>query len=255
MLGKQVLSLIWDNEVALADQEIHATFAHLFTRILPVRHVTLVTTYSSDIPVAMSDGVELAAGIALGDVLAEELPLDLPYDSLVLFLPREARGTSHLLGGAVAESLLLTLTLCALPIERETDALYTLAQAATLRAGELAATDASIDMHAFCRGMADSLSRHWRVLRPGCAMAPSIFHQNDFLLSGQVLRFLPQLDPCFTLPDHSRINSNLLRVTDKPLGLEEWSDRIDCVLRAFLGAPARHVAPYQSRISSLFNFH
>lgn len=255
MLGRQVLNLVWENRVALAEQEFDAVFGRLFTSILPVRHAALVMTNGSNLTVAMSDGLEVAAGLPLGDVLVEELPLDLPYDSLVLFLPREISCISQLLGGAVAETILLTLGSCALPLERETEALYTMAHAATLRAEELATAGAQIEMSAFCRGMGDSLSRHWLADRPGCAMAPSAFHQKDFLRSGQVLGYLPQLDPGFTPPDYSRINSNLLRVAETPLGLEEWAERIDCVLRALLGAPERNVAPYESKISALFNFH
>ena len=59
----------------------------------------------------MSDSLELAPGLPLGDVLVEELPLDLDYDTLVVMLPSGEQNLGSLLGGAVAESLILALSL------------------------------------------------------------------------------------------------------------------------------------------------
>lgn len=248
MLGQHVLDLIWDNSVAMPDPEISQEFLSLFSRILPVRSAPLMAGGACRQPHVMSDNLELAAGLPLGDVLVEELPLELCYDTLVVFLPKGQRNLGGLLGGAVAESLILALSMGDVPFERETEALHALAQAALRRAGELAAAGARLDVAGFHQGLAQALGRHWMV-------DPSVIALPEFLTSPALLAHLAQLDPGFVPPDVSIFGSRLVDVSPDPLTMEEWVGRTTMMLRACLGAPERAFEPLRQEISTRFNFH
>lgn len=248
MLGQHVLDLIWENSVAMPDADTSRHFLNLFSRILPVRTAPLVAGGACKRPLAMSDNLEVAAGLPLGDVLVEELPLDLTYDTLVVFLPGGQRSLGCLLGGAVAESLILALSMGDVPMERETEALHALAQAAMRRASELKASGATLDMGGFRQGMAQCLGRHWMV-------DAALTTQPDFLTNPAMIAHLTRIDPGFVLPDMSLFGSRLLDVASEPLALEEWISRTTMMLRACLGAPERAFEPLRQDISTRFNFH
>ncbi|WP_323765207.1 hypothetical protein [Marinovum sp.] len=248
MLGQHVLDLIWEKSVAMPDADLSDRFLSLFSRILPVRTAPLMAGGACDAPLAMSDNLEVAAGLPLGDVLVEELPLDLTYDTLVVFLPGSQRSLGCLLGGAVAETLILALAMGDVPVERETEALHVLAQAAMRRAAELKATGAVLDMGGFRLGMAQALGRHWMV-------DAALTTQPDFLGNPAMIAHLTRLDPGFSEPDLSLFGSRLLDVASEPVSLDEWISRTNMMLRACLGAPERAFEPLQQDISSRFNFH
>ena len=147
MRSGEVLSLIWQDGVTLPIHDGYRAFETMFSRILPVRAVCLLAGASCTRPLAMSDELELAPALPLGDVLVEELPVDLPYGTLVLFLPERDTDLSALMGAAVGEALQLLLNQAGLPMERETDALYLVAHAAMRRAAGLRAQGLQISPH------------------------------------------------------------------------------------------------------------
>ncbi|APZ50348.1 hypothetical protein Ga0080574_TMP14 (plasmid) [Salipiger abyssi] len=249
----KVLDLIWQDDVSLPDPQAYGTFKKLFSQILPVRFEALTAGGACERPLAMSDGLELAPALPLGDVLVEELPLDLPYGTLVLFLPRAQTDMAQLLGAAVGESLQLLLSLASVPMERETDALYVMAHAAARRFTALRATGVVLDMRGFCQGLGQSLHRYWLADQRPLLPDPNLFARPDFLWQPQLTRYLRDLDPGFSAPDPQMIDDDLLCVSDDPLDLEEWAERMEIVLRATLGAPERVATPLQTGLSSRFN--
>ncbi|MBY6006471.1 hypothetical protein KUV62_21280 [Salipiger bermudensis] len=253
MRSGEVLSLIWQDGVTLPIHDNFRAFEALFSRILPVRSAALLAGPSCTRPLAMSDELELAPALPLGDVLVEELPIDLPYGTMVLFLPEAEADLSLLLGGAVGESLQLMINLAGIPMERETDALYLTAHAAMRRAAGLRAQGAKLDTESFGLGLGRSLERHWVDEQGGRLPDPTVFSRPDFLWQPSLQGYLSRLDPGFTAPDPRMINGDLLRVADKPLVLSEWVGGTEAVLRAVLGAPERETPSLQSRFAARFN--
>ncbi|WP_335949303.1 hypothetical protein [Salipiger bermudensis] len=253
MRSGEVLSLIWQDGVTLPIHDGYRAFETMFSRILPVRAVCLLAGASCSRPLAMSDELELAPALPLGDVLVEELPVDLPYGTLVLFLPERDTDLSALMGAAVGEALQLLLNQAGLPMERETDALYLVAHAAMRRAAGLRAQGSALDTEAFALGLGQSLERHWVVEQGGRLPDPTLFSRPDFLWQPLLQGYLSRLDPGFTAPDPRMVNGDLLRVADTPLVLPEWVSRMEAVLRAVLGAPERQTPTLQSRLAARFN--
>ncbi|GAA4228322.1 hypothetical protein GGQ68_003444 [Sagittula marina] len=253
MRSGEILGLIWRDGVALPSDGGHRNFEALFGQILPVRTAALLAGKACPHPLAMSDELELAPALPLGDVLVEELPLDLPYGTMVLFLPEWETDMSLLLGGAVGETFQLMINLACVPMERETDALYLLAHAAVRRVAGLAARGCPVDPGAFNLGLAGCLQRHWAGSSGAQIMDPTLFAREDFLWQPSLTHYLARLDPGFTAPDPRIISADLLGVSDQPLQLPEWTSRMEAVMRAVLGAPEREPAPVHSGLAARFN--
>lgn len=253
MRSGDVLRLIWREGVALPYMRFGLRFHSALTAILPVNVTILMAKGGCDRPLVMSDALELAPALPLGDVLVEELPLDLPYGTMVVMLP-EAKGCfSHMLGETVGEALLLAQTLGSMPMEHETDALYIMAHAAMRRAAVLGLEGHDVDAQRFCRGLGRTLSRHWLADRRKLLPDPMLFSRSDFLWQRQLALYLAELDPGFSSPDPLLVPEDLLTVSDKLLPLCEWVSRTDAMLRAVIGAPEREHVPLQTSLAARFN--
>lgn len=256
MRTEEVLRSIWQGDVRPGDGTAARGFARSFedivqTRVLPLRIA------GPETPVVMAEDAELMPALPLGDVLAEELGLDVPYGTLVVLLPETGpcapggTGLSRALGMAVAEALLLAVVQGGLPVERQTDALYICAHAAARLAATAALHRRGVDRPAFGLGLAAGLSGFWHggPLAPGDAAA--IFARPDFLWSSELAAHLHRLDPGFTCPDPTAISADLLRVSDAPTGVPLWISRVEGTLRHVLGAPSQ--AARDTGLTSRFN--
>ena len=253
MRGGDVLRLIWRNGVALPDKGFGVRFRAALSSILPVQVVILIAKGGCTRPLVMADELELAPALPLGDVLVEELPLDLPYGTMVVMLPDGGRSFSPLLGETVGEALVLAQSLGGVPMEHETDALYIMAHAAMRRAATLVLEGHDVDPQGFCRGLARCLSRHWLAERRPLLPDPMLFMRSDFLWQRQLAVYLADLDPGFSSPDPLLVPEDLLSVSDAPLRLSEWAGRTEIMLRAVMGAPEREDAPLKSNLAARFN--
>ncbi|MBE9637124.1 hypothetical protein IQ782_09760 [Salipiger pacificus] len=223
------------------------------TAILPVQAETLMARGDCRHPLVMADELELAPALPLGDVLVEELPLDLPYGTMVVMLPVSGVSFSQLLGETVAEALLLAQSLGGVPMEHETDALYIMAHAAMRRAAALGREGHEVEPQGFCRGLGRSLSRHWLAERRPLLPDPMLFSRSDFLWQRQLAVYLADLDPGFSSPDPLLVPEDLLSVSDTPLRLSDWVSRTETMLRAVMGAPEREYMPLKASFAARFN--
>ncbi|WP_226627475.1 hypothetical protein [Alloyangia pacifica] len=246
--------MIWRDGVTLPAARFRNRFHAALTSILPVEVVILAAKGACDRPLVMADELELAPALPLGDVLVEELPLDLPYSTMVVLLPESDAPFSELLGETVGEALLLAQSLGGVPMEHETDALYIMAHAAMRRAAALGLEGHDVESQGFCRGLGRCLSRHWLADRRPLLPDPLLFRRSDFLWQRQLAVYLAELDPGFSSPDPLMVPEDLLTVADAPLRLSDWAARTETMLRAVMGAPEREEAPLGSEVAARFNF-
>lgn len=257
MRTEQVLRSVWQGDVRPGDSTSARGFARAFQDIIQVRTLPLRLAGQSA-PVVMAEDVELMPALPLGDVLAEELGLDVPYGTLVVLLPEDGpcatgrTGLSRALGMAVAETLLLAIVQSGLPVDRQTDALYICAHAAARLTATAALHRRGVDRPAFGLGLAAGLAGFWRAGPLALVDEAALFARPDFLWSPDLAAHLQRLDPAFTAPDPARIPGDLLRVSEGPTGLALWVSRVEAALRRELGAPAAR-APSGSGIISRFN--
>ncbi|MFC2970514.1 hypothetical protein [Acidimangrovimonas pyrenivorans] len=76
----------------LSDPEASRT-AGVIRQILPIRLVCLVSSRPEAEPQLLPESTELMPGITLGDVLVEELGIEVPYGALVLVETARSLGT------------------------------------------------------------------------------------------------------------------------------------------------------------------
>ncbi|WP_163851513.1 hypothetical protein [Pseudooceanicola aestuarii] len=215
-------------------------FSAAFEALVPAS-ATFLSCRGADLPRVLTDDTELAPALPLGDVLAEELALDVPYDCLVVLVPEGADDRfSRALGRAVGDCLLIAQDRGHLPMERETDALFMLAHSAARLACTARLRDLGVEARPFCLGLADSLDRFWcRGAAKGGSGA--LFARSDFLSQPQLTAYLRRLDPCFTAPEPRRIPIDLLTVSGSGLGVGDW---IACLQAGLREALDPSVSPY-----------
>lgn len=89
MVTRELLDRIWSGDICVCAHEEKSPLAALLGNLLNVPTVTLVVASGLSKPIAFADCVELAPGLLLGDVLSEELQVDVPVNSVILLEPAE----------------------------------------------------------------------------------------------------------------------------------------------------------------------
>lgn len=234
MRADSLLRAIWCGQVVARDDADSRRFLAAYAEFVSVPAILLYIDGAPHRPLVMSEDVDLEPSLPLGDVLAEELGLEVPYGALVVILPadRAGRCMSQDLGAAIGETLVIAANGCAMPAERQTDALYTMAHSAARLATDRAAARKGVDAPAFCRGLGQALGQCWNT---GRAREADPFAAPDFLWRAELRDFLSRLDPGFRPPEALSIPGDLLRVSRSRIGLGDWIVRIEAALRPVLG--------------------
>jgi len=105
MQSDVVLEQIWGGAIEARSAENMSPLARLLGALLTVPMVTLVAHAEVTRPFAMMESDELLPGAPLGDVLAEEMGLDVPRDALVLIEPVGFADAMSFSGRALGEEL------------------------------------------------------------------------------------------------------------------------------------------------------
>ena len=87
MQGEDLLALIWSGAIEVRSDTPRSPLASLLGGVLAVPTVCFQANIGLDEPIAFADGAELVPGVQLGDVLAEELDVEVPVNSVILIEP------------------------------------------------------------------------------------------------------------------------------------------------------------------------
>lgn len=104
-----LLSQIWGGAIELDASQEASPLAALLTTMISVPLVVVQSSQQMDRPFAFVESVEVMDGVVLGDVLAEELGLEIPYGAMVLVEPRGYFQERALSGSKMGELLGLVL--------------------------------------------------------------------------------------------------------------------------------------------------
>lgn len=88
LVEEQILRSIWSGEAALGCKEEQSPLALLLDSILSVPIVCLTVPLGDQTPIALADSMELMPGCMLGDILSEELGVDVPINCIILVEPQ-----------------------------------------------------------------------------------------------------------------------------------------------------------------------
>lgn len=241
----RLLELIWQGDIQPATGPSARRIQRALGALLPLRTVLLSAAYGVDRSYILNEETELLPEVSLGDVLAEELSIEVPVGSLVVFsdsdllfdsLPDDE--LSYDLGVMVVEALLGVIGSRIFSLEQETAALYAMAYSYH------SMIDGSGFMHLglvpaqFRAGLAAGLCTYWTGSQSARSDTSSLFLGPDFLNCPHLLDYLRQLDGNFAAPD--RIPAGLMQFVGGRCGYDAWVANIRNAVTAKLES---HTAP------------
>ncbi len=85
----KLIAHIWNGDIALEDASKVSPLTGLLGSLLNIPVITVSCNAELAKPFALLESDEIVPGASLGDVLSEELSVDVPYGALVLVQPQE----------------------------------------------------------------------------------------------------------------------------------------------------------------------
>lgn len=238
-MKNRTLEMIWQEAVRPADPAATASFKGLIDALLPVKSVLLSADHGVDSVAVIPDEVELMPALSLGDVLVEELQIDVPYGSLAILCEQsfldgcvDSASVSRAVGMAVGQTLLTVLRQGAFPLERENEALFVLASAYDQVARSPEFEQLGLIYITFSAGLASVVGMYWSGARD-CAATSHPFKQPGCLGQVATRRYLTLLDPGFRAPEYAQIPATLLSF---PQGCFRFDDWVQTLTKAVTGA-------------------
>jgi len=245
MRPSDLLESVWQGHLHLAEGAEAQRMTRLLRALLPGRLICLTARAGVERTCVMSDETELMPALPLGDVLAEELGLDVPYGTLVVVDADAAHwagddeALSYHLGHVVGEALLCLVRRGAFALERETDALYAMACSYHRLAEAARFQHLGLLPQAFRSGLAAVLGVYWSGARSSRTETSGLFLTPDFLVSPKTLNYLRTIDGGFTSPDPARIHGRMMLLDEAALDLDDWAVAVEAAVSAELAAQDR----------------
>ncbi|WP_146194463.1 MULTISPECIES: hypothetical protein [unclassified Thioclava] len=95
MKSNNLLAQIWEGSVKQVSAGAGSQGSLVAAALLPAQTVVLRSTHKEASLLVLPESEELLPGISLGDVLVEELGIEVPYGSLVVIEPANAAEVKH----------------------------------------------------------------------------------------------------------------------------------------------------------------
>lgn len=154
------VAAVWIGAVSVARSTQAVTFDALLSRILPIEVALFRIEARFPQPAALADDTVVVAGVGIGDVLAEELDVSVPYGSIVLIRHETAfQNLSFELGAAVAEILSAVMERAFTPTPAEAEIFAALAQNCLEAVGDMAEMEDRLSVRTFRDGLMQTLMR------------------------------------------------------------------------------------------------
>ena len=242
MIQDSVLGLIWQGAIQPARGTSDARFARMLRALIPVHAVLLTATQGIDRVALLLDETEVLPSLPLGDVLVEELGLDVPYGALIVLREPDLAGLapddgelSYDLGLVSGEVLLAVLRSGLFPMVRETDALYLMACGLDRLVDASGYRHLGIGAPRFRQGLAGALGAYWSGARSRCADESGLFEREDFLRRPELLTYLSSLDGNFLGRRPTMVPIGLMHAPGGVRSFDEWLVALDRSIRPFMG--------------------
>lgn len=100
-----LLKQIWGGLIEVRGPDDASPLARVLDVLLAVDTVSLVSKGGSTRPIAMMENVELMAGATLGDILVEELGIEVAKDAVILIEPQDMADADAFCGAELGQAL------------------------------------------------------------------------------------------------------------------------------------------------------
>lgn len=241
MRHDRLLELIWQGDIRPASGCWSNRLRRALGALLPMRTVSLSAAHGIDRRCILTDEEELLPALPLGDVLVEELSVDVPMGALVVISDEVLLNhqimddeLSYDLGVMVAEILVGVIRRGVFPFERETDALYAMATSYHAMIGSTGFLHLGLVPAWFRVGLAAGLCTYWAGARSARSDTSGLFLRPDFLSCPKLHDYLRSMDANFTAPD--RIPAGLMLFTGGPCSYGEWLSKVEGAVMTELDA-------------------
>ncbi|MDG4648659.1 hypothetical protein P6F26_09385 [Roseibacterium sp. SDUM158017] len=161
-----VLSVLWSGKGTAVSEDEAGVFGMLFRAFFPARSILVGVADGALGERVLLDDTEVMPSLSLGDVLAEELNIIVPYGTPIVFVPRaalhegaprELRGET--LGRIYAQVIQEAVSTGSFPMQRELQIILCLCMSAVATAARLDARTGRISCASFERALASSIDR------------------------------------------------------------------------------------------------
>ena len=216
------------------------SLARQLRALVPVHLVLLSTDTAKERVALYQDDAEMMPALPLGDVLVEELGVDVPYGALVVLRDAGSPGpVSYDAGLILGEVLLAVLRAGQVPMARETDALFAMAASYDQLVEASGFRHSGLDATEFRLGLAAALGAYWSGARRAGADTCGLFDRPDFLRRAELLRYLRALDASFTLAGAEQVPARLMLAQGGTRAFDVWTAEVAEVLAIQIGLTAR----------------
>ncbi|PYE84364.1 hypothetical protein [Pseudoroseicyclus aestuarii] len=240
-----LLELVWQGALRPSSGAAEQRAQRMLEAVLPVRTISLTASRGMTAAYVQPENIELMPALSLGDVLAEELDLEVPYGALVAIAPANLAASpddealSRRTGMVLGEALLGAMERGAFPLAHEGESLDILACAYGALAGGPEAQRSGLVAGAFRAGLAASLSRH-----PACdQQVAAVGTARDAATDPRATRPFLDMHELGAAPEAAQVLPDLLRC-EAGLDHEAWMAMLSKTVCAAL---ADGTAPALSR--------
>ena len=203
--------------------------AGLLKGLLPLHTVHLTAKSGVDRVCIIPDETELMPALPLGDVLVEELGIDVPYGTMVVIteaeqqlMPMSDEDISYNLGLVVGNTLLGVISRGIFPLHCESTALYVMGCSYHNMASGSGLQHLGLKPSQFRAGLAGSLGAFWSGAGTSRIETSGLFLQPDFLACPKLRHYLKSLDAGFCGPAPEQVSAGLMHFPGGTRGYEEW---------------------------------
>ena len=162
MKSNPLIGGIWSGACHSANATDNQIFKSMIRALVPVQSSIFELEGRAPGADAMLDDIELIPGIALGDILAEELDADVPYGSIVIVRTPEAfDNVSRAAGETLGEILLSVIGRGLFPLADEDSVLYLVGLAYHRAAQNPELAKLGLVPEAFRAGLNGVLAQYW----------------------------------------------------------------------------------------------
>ena len=233
---------VWTGRIRAARGSDAISLSRQLRALVPVHHVLLTADGSVDRVAVLQDDAEMMPALPLGDVVVEELGVDVPYGALIVMRDAGTPGpVSYDAGLVLGDILLMVLRSGTIPMARETDALFAMAASYDQIVEASGFRHTGLDAAEFRLGLAASLGAYWSGARRAGADTCGLFDRPDFLRRSELLNYLRALDACFTLKGVEEVPARLMLAQGGTRGFDAWTTDVAQLVSAQIGVPARTV--------------
>lgn len=239
---QNLLEQIWSGAVKAAELGEASRARRILQAMVPVDVVCLKSNHVPPYAAILPEDLELMPELMLGDVIVEEMGLEVPFGALV-FMRNDTSVASAddmdlmslEIGMAVGKIGLELLGRGGLPLERENEALYIMACAYDRMARSSGMQLLGLVPEEFSRGLVSILGTYWSGSKQSRTETSGLFDTIGCLQGRELRDYLLILDPEFSAPEYQSVPAGLMILPSGLYSFPSWMAFAKDALMGYIG--------------------